>query len=218
MSLRHHLLGALDPSPDEARRWLGRELARSEYRESLLDRIGTWVRDLLSAVDEATGKVGLIDPRLAVVLLVVVVGVLALALSRLRRNTGGSTTGGSVFGEARRTAEEHRGAARSALARGDWDQAVLEAVRAVAAGLAERGLLAEQADLTVHELTERAAAAYPALAERLRTTGRVFDETRYGGRPADEAQAREVVAVEDEVTRATPAAVTDRALATAVPR
>ena len=218
MSLRHLLPAALDPSSEEARRWLARELARAEYQEPLLDRIGTWVRDLLGAVDEAASRVGLIDPRLALVLLVVVVGMLALALSRLRRNVGGTTSAGAVFGDVRRTAQEHRDAAQEAASRGDWDEVVLEAVRAVAAGLAERGLLAEQSDLTVHELTGQAAAAYPALADRLRTTGRVFDETRYGGRPADEARALEALAVEREVAGATPTAVPGRAPVTAVPR
>lgn len=208
----------LDPGPEEARRELARELARREYQESLLDRVGSWVDDLFDAVGEATGKVGLIHPALAVALLVVVALLFALALSRLRRTVTRTTPPAGVFDRVRRTAAEHRHLAREAAERGDWDEVVLETVRALAAALHEQGQLPEQADLTVHELAQSAGASYPALAGRLRETAVLFDETRYGGRAVDADRARDVLALERLVADTTPARVPAPVPVSAVPR
>jgi uncharacterized protein DUF4129 len=209
---------ALFPDPDQARRWLGDELSRSDYQESLLERFNRWFNDLIGSIGEATGKVGLMNPVLATVLLVVFAGVIAFALSRLRRNVTVAGRQGSVLVEAQQSAEQHRRAADEALRQGRWDQAVVEAVRALASGLVERGLLPEKADLTVHELVESAAALYPSLAARLRGTGVTFDETRYGDRPAVEQQARDAVALELETSRRAPESTGNRGPVSAVPR
>jgi HEPN domain-containing protein len=208
----------LSPDPDQAREWLRDELSRAEYQESLLERFGRWFSDLLDALDRATGQIGLMNPALATILLVLLAGLLAFALSRLRRNVAVHEKRSTVFTGTRRRAEDHRRSANEALDNGRWDEAVVEAVRALAAGLAERGLVPEQADITVHELTERAAAIYPSLDERLRRAGVTFDETRYGDRPADEQRARETVALELETSRRTPDKATSPGPVQAVPR
>jgi hypothetical protein len=210
-------LWALFPDPDRARQWLGDELSRPDYQESLIERFGRWVDDLRNSIDEATGKVGLMNPVLALVLLVVLAGLLAFALSRLRRNVAVPQKVSAVFTEARQTAEQHRRSAHAALEQRRWNDAVVESVRAIASGLVERGLVAEQADVTVHELSESAAALFPGLAVRLRRTGIVFDETRYGDRPADEDRAREAVSLEIEVSSHAPEPGTRRPMS-AVPR
>lgn len=208
----------LDPSPDQAREWLGQELSRSEYQESWVERFVRWVNDLIDRLADAAGRAGQINPVVAIALTVVVAALLALALSRLRRNVTVAEHGSAVFAQARQTAAEHRRAAQAALEQSRWDQAVVESVRALAADLVERGLVAEQADVTVHELVERAAALYPSLSGRLRRTGVAFDETRYGDRPADEDRAREAVALEHETSRRTPETPDARTPAAAVPR
>ena len=209
---------ALFPDPDRAREWLGDELSRAEYHESLLERFGRWFSELLDTIGRATGEIGLMNPVLATILLVVLAGLLAFALSRLRRNVTVHEKRSAVFTETRQRAEDHRRSANEALDRGRWDEAVVEAVRALAAGLTERGLVPEQADITVHELAERAAALYPGLDARLRATGVAFDETRYGDRPADEHRAREAVALELETSRRTPDPATSPGPVPAVPR
>ena len=209
---------ALVPDPEQAREWLGDELARAEYQESLLERFGRWFSDLLDSIGRATGEVGLMDPVLATILIVVLAGLLAFALSRLRRNVTVHERRTAVFAEARRHAADHRRSASEALEQGRWDVAVVEAVRALASGLTERGLVPEQADITAHELTERAAALYPSLEARLRSTGVAFDETRYGDRPANERRAREAVALELETSQRAPDAAGTPGPTSAVPQ
>lgn len=208
---------ALFPDPDTAREWLGRELSRPEYQESLVDRFAHWFNRLLNAAGEVGGAGGL-SPVIALVLLALLVAGIALALSRLRANPTSGTTGSAVFSDARLTADEHRRRARTALSSQDWGEAVVEAVRALAAGLLERGLVPEQSGVTVHELGDRAAALFPGHLQRLEATTRVFDETRYGDRPADEGQAREAVLLEEELSGRSPEVGGPRTPATAVPR
>jgi hypothetical protein len=208
----------LFPAPDQARRWLGDELSRPDYQESVVERFERWFSNLLDQLNEATGKVGLMNPLLAALLLVALVGLFAFALSRLRRNVAVPVHGAPVFADAPRRAEDHRRSAHEALEQGRWGDAVVESVRALASGLVERGLVPEQADLTVHELTENAAALFPVLGDRLRSTGASFDETMYGDRPGDERRAREAVALELETSRRAPEVASSRGPVSAVPR
>ncbi len=209
---------ALLPDPGTARDWLREELARPEYHESLLDRVVRWFGELLDRIREASATLGGLDPVSASVLLVLVVGLLAWALSRLGRNPGVRAQGATVFASPRLDAAQHRVEAHQALEEGRWDDAVVASVRALAAGLVERALVPEQADVTVHELTGRAAALFPDLAERLEATGLVFDETRYGDRRATSEQARAAADLDREVGRSAPTPDPTRVPATAVPR
>ena len=209
---------ALDPDPTKARDWMVRELSRPEYRESWIHRFARWVEDLLNGIVDASGKAGSMNPFVAGLVILVLGGLLALALSRLRGTSAVRQQAGQVFTRVRRSAAEHRAAADAGLRAGEWDTAVVESVRALAAGLVERGLVPEQEDVTVHELIERASGLHPSLATRLRSTGVAFDETRYGDRPADEEHAREAVALEQEVSRRAPESRTSPSSVTAVPR
>jgi hypothetical protein len=209
---------ALVPDPRQAREWLGQELSRPDYQESWVERFNRWLSDLLDKVSAATSHAGQLNPVLAAAIAVALVGLCALALSRLRRNPTVQQHGGAVFAEVRESAQQHRQAAHQALDQGRWGDAVVESVRALAAGLVERGLVPEQADVTVHELTENAAALYPGLGSRLRQTGVAFDETKYGDRPADEDRAVAAVALEDEVSRRRPEQSGSRPPVSAVPR
>lgn len=209
--------GALFPDPDTAREWLGRELSHPEYRESLLQRFTSWLDRLLGAASESGGTGGL-SPVAALLLLALLAGGIAMVLSRLRANPSAGVTGSAVFSEARLTADEHRQRAGAALSREEWDQAVVEAVRALAAGLTERALVPEQSGVTVHELGQRAAALFPSHGQRLEATARVFDETRYGNRPADERRARAAVRLEKELSSRTPEGVNSPRPVDAVPQ
>jgi hypothetical protein len=102
------------------------------------------------------------------------------------------------------SAADHRALAERAVARGDWDATVVESVRALAAGLFERGLVVEETGATAHEIAATAGQSFPVERERLDRAAGAFDETRYGARPAREPRAREIVALEEEL-RTTPA-------------
>ena len=206
------------PEPGPARDWVRDELAQPEYRESLLERVSRWFEDLFDDVESATVAAGGLDPMVAVVLLALVLGALALALSRLRANPAPSAADEAVFAETRQTAEEHRRRARTALDRRQWDEAVVEAVRALASTLFERGLMPEQPGVTVDEITGHASRLFPASRSRLEDVAVVFDETRYGEHPADEARAVAAADLEVELSTAHPATGAAPSPAPAVPR
>ena len=143
---------------------------------------------------------------------------MAVALSRLRANPTPSTSGTAVFSDAPETAEEHRRRANAALAQERWGEAVIESVRALASGLVERNLMPEQSGVTVHEIGWRAAELFPSHRSRLETMSMVFDETRYGDRPADERRARDVVELEAELGSRSPEGIGARGPVNVVPR
>jgi hypothetical protein len=208
--------GVLFPDPGPAHDWLRHELSRPEYQESLLQRFTRWFDGVLDAVGNA--GTGGFSPVVGLVLLALLAGGIAFALSRLRPNPGSATPDATVFADARETSEEHRRRAQAALAQARWGETVVESVRAMASGLVERGLVPEQSGITVHELSERAGRLFPDHGRRLEAASRVFDETRYGDRPATEQQARDAVELERELARSAPSGTRDGSATTAVPR
>lgn len=209
---------SLSPDPGTARSWLREELSRSDYQESLLHRVSRWFGEVLDRLQSAAGASGGLGPLVGIGVLVLLVAAGAFLLSRLGANPTLRDPSGQVFGERRRSAEDHRDIARSALAQGRWEEAVLESVRAMAAGLVERGLAQEQADVTVHEIAVTAASLFPEHAVRLEAVAVVFDETRYGDRPAGERHAREAVSLEADLARAASARPAPGGPVVAVPR
>ena len=187
------------PDPETARELLQEELARPEYQEPFLERVARWFNELVDSARDATATSGGLSQLAALVLLALLVVGVAVALSRLRANPTPATSGAAVFSDAPETAEEHRRRANVALKQQLWGEAVIESVRALASGLVERNLMPEQSGVTVHEISWRAAELFPGHRRRLETMTAVFDETRYGERAADEARARDVVALEAEL-------------------
>ncbi len=176
------------------------------------------MQDLLDGVRDATVAAGGFNPFIAFGVLLVLVALAAFVLSRLQRNPAAQARGDAVFTEARRSAADHRGLARTAFDGGDWDTAVVESTRALAAELFERGLVAEEVGATADEIAARAALVFPDAGDRLVRAALVFDETRYGDRHADEARARELAALDEELRAATPQAGGPRRPVPAVPR
>lgn len=208
--------GALFPDPGTAHDWLREELSRPEYQESLVERFNRWFNHLLDSILSSTGA-GL-NPVVALVALALLAAGVAFALSRLRANPTSGAQDAAVFSEARQSAEEHRRRAHAALDQEQWGEAVVEGVRALAAGLLERGLMPEQQGVTVHEISERAGALYPGSEARLEAMSLVFDETRYGDRPADEHRARAVVDLELDLGTRSPERASVSGPVSAVPR
>jgi hypothetical protein len=211
-------LDALYPSPGAARDWLREELSRREYQASLSERFWHWVQDLFDRVRDASLGAGGFNPVVALVLLALVTALAAFVLSRLRANPGGAAPAGAVFTETRKSAAEHRGLAQAALSRSDWDTTVVESMRALAAGLFERGLVVEETGATADEISATAARSFPAQRDRLERAALTFDETRYGERAAQESRAREILALEEELRSALPRREGSTGPVVAVPR
>jgi hypothetical protein len=82
-----------------------------------------------------------------------------------------------------RTARDHREAAARLAGTGDYAAAICERVRAIAAELDERGVLAPRIGRTADEFAAEAGHALPPHAAGLLAAARLFDEVRYGRRP-----------------------------------
>ena len=80
-------------------------------------------------------------------------------------------------------ARDHRVAAARLAEAGDYAGAICERVRAIAAELDERGVLAPRIGRTADEFAAEAARALPPHAAGLLAAARLFDEVRYGRRP-----------------------------------
>lgn len=193
------------PDPGTAHDWLRRELLKPEYQPSLVERIKDWFNHLFEKAQSGTGNfAGLGRPLLLVLLLLIVAGIVFLVF-RLRRNPSGGREAAAVFGDVRRTAAEHRKLAQAAFEGGEWDAAVVEAMRALAARLVERQLVDDVPAATAHEVTTLATPRFPSYEQQLETAARVFDETRYGDRRATRERARAMLDLDRELGAASPA-------------
>ncbi|NHI20418.1 DUF4129 domain-containing protein [Phycicoccus endophyticus] len=197
----------LDPSADQARRWLTEELAGAEYhaQPSLLERLREWVDHLLDAAP-GTGL-----PAVAVPVAVgLVLAALALVLWRvLRRDVGSAGAGRAarVLDVPDLPASALRARAREALARGHWDGAVLDGLRAIARGAVERVVLDDAPGRTAHEVAAALAERFPAESAALAAAADRFDAVRYGHRRASEEAAHAVLALDERLETARPVPV-----------
>ncbi|RNL81031.1 DUF4129 domain-containing protein [Nocardioides marmorisolisilvae] len=208
----------LRPDPGPAQDWVRNELAKPEYQPSLLERVVRWFGHLLGKLLDATGNIGRIDPVLGIPLLVLLLVGVALALTRLRRDPRRAGTERSVLEDARTTAAQYRARAGKALSEERWDDAVLDGVRAIAAGLVERALADDLPSATAHEVADAAAQVFPAERARLDAAARLFDDVRYGDRHATRAGATDVLDLERALRHLRPESTTASGPVLAVPR
>jgi uncharacterized protein DUF4129 len=190
---------------DQARQLAAQELAKPAYRAAepgIVERAGQWVLarlgDLVTLLTStrAGGAGGVL-----VVLAVVLAGVIVVRW-RLGRAARSARVGGAVLDPAGVTADEHRRRAAGHEAAGRLDDAVREWMRAVVRGLEERDLLVARVGRTAGEAAREVATTLPGAAEAVADAARRFDETVYGGRPADPDAAARLRAA-DETARTT---------------
>ena len=194
----------LDPSSDEARAWLERELSRAVYspQPGLLDRIREWLGELFSS----SGSGSLPSFVLPVVLLLAVaVGVLVL-VAVLRRDVGRTTGDGEsgVLDVPDVPADVLRARALDALRAQDWDTAVLDGLRAVARRAVERVVLDDAPGRTAHEVAQDLGVRFPDEATPLREAADAFGAVRYGDRRASRATAEAVLSLEERLATSRP--------------
>ena len=192
-------------SADQARELAAQELAEAAYRAAepgLVERAGQWllarVGDLVALLTgtRAGGAGGVLVVLAAVLVLVLVVR------WRLGRAARSARVGGAGLDPTGVTADDHRRRAAEHEAAGRHDDAVREWMRALVRGLEERDLLVARVGRTAGEAAREVATTLPGAAGAVTEAARRFDETVYGGRPADpEAVAR--VRTADETARAT---------------
>ena len=193
----------LDPSSDEARRWLEEELAKGVYNPEpgLVERFLEWLDRLLSATPEG-GAPSFLLPVVIVVLVAVLALVLLTVLRREVRRSGART--GHVLDVPDLDAATLRERARAAEARGDWDGAVLDGVRTLARAGVERVVLDDAPGRTAHEVALALATPFPGEAQALLRAADAFDAVRYGHRRATQQQARDVLALDERLAGTRP--------------
>ena len=155
---------ALDPDNDTAHEWLRDELSKPRYHEGpsnqwqapdepgWLERFGRWLSGLFnSGFSQAVGFI----------LLALLIAAAVYVVLRVRRETSrkrdddSDDTPGSVLGGVVGTADQFRSEAQAALAAGDYDRAVLAAMRAVAQTASDRTLLLGARSATAHDIARR---------------------------------------------------------------
>jgi hypothetical protein len=193
----------LAPSGDEGRSLLRAELLKKQYHDQhLVQRLLGWLGRLFErSVGAATGS----SPAtvfLTMLLAALLVVGFALLVTRVRRDSRVRTRVGSVLPDDRPSASALRHRAEEALREERYDDAVLDAFRALTARQIERRELDDQPGMTAHEVSVRLAAAHPPLADDLRRGADRFDATLYGHRPATREHAVTVLALDDTLVGA----------------
>jgi hypothetical protein len=190
----------LDPSGDEARSWLRRELLRPEYHErNVVELVLDWVSRQVERGLDAAARVPTLSTLAALLVAVLLVAGLAWLGSRARRSARRTPEDRSVLTHEAVTAAGLRARAEAALAEGRAGDAVVDGFRALAVRQVERGRLDDAPGTTAHEVADLLGATYPDQRQRVTGTARLFDVVLYGHRAATGEQARDVLDLDDEL-------------------
>lgn len=193
---------------EQARELARRELARSIYRPSLLSRWGHDILNWLSSLFKPFRPVQPGQPSWMVVAVVLAV-LLVLGIAAILYWLG--PPGASrrarpepvIVGKPR-TAAEYRRAAEELAASENYQEAIAELVRAIAADLEAREILLPKLARTADELAAEASLAFPAESAELAAMAQLFDEVRYGDRPGSQSGYDRVQALDRRLVSATP--------------
>lgn len=197
----------LDPSGDEARQWVGDELARGDYRDtrSLFERLMRWLVQKIADLQDNQGSGGVsLPPFVIAIVVVVILAAVAYLLTKIRVEQKTLTDRQSVLGDSQLTADQLRERASAAMTDGRWGDAVLDLTRAIAREADDRTLLTDAPSLTAHEIGSQLAGVFPAHVAAVVAAMDLFDAVAYGGRDATRADADSVRATEDTIRRARP--------------
>lgn len=202
MAIRALVLTAVPVTPDgqQARDWLANELAKPEYQSAkptwfdyLARAVAQWFESLNFGNVAGPSGLGMLVIGVTVLALIVI-AFLVFGRPRVNQRSGSVP---SLFGENdQRTAFAMRLAADLASQRGDYALAITELFRALATGLAERGVVSVTPGTTAHDFGVRASEVFPPQAAALSEAAATFDGVRYLGRSGAEEQYRRLVALE----------------------
>lgn len=190
----------LDPSGSEARDRLRRELLHAEYhRQNVFQELLDWLGRKISGGLGQASHASPLSTLMAMLILVALVLVVAWLVSRARFTAHEKEESRAVLTEEVVSADELRRRAEAAFEAGRFEDALVEAFRAVAVRQVERGRLANTPGATAHEVAEDLAREYAELAGQVHGCARRFDEVLYGERPATREQAAAVLALDDDL-------------------
>lgn len=190
----------LDPSADEARSWLRRELLHPEYHQrNVIQQLLTWLERLINRSLDAAAQAPPLSAFAAMVVLVLLAVGLGWLLSRVRGSARTREEARAVLTDERVTAAELRARADASLAAGRHADALVDGFRALTVRQVERGRLDDAPGATAHEVATALGSAYPHQRPRVDGSASLFDSVLYGDRPATRDQACGVLDLDDEL-------------------
>lgn len=190
----------LDPSPDDARSALRRELIKPDYYEgNLFQRLIDWLQRLLDKGVGAATDLPPLQAFAAMLIFLLLVAALVWLAGKARLNARAPREQRSVLTDEEITASGLRARAEAALADGRHEDAVLNAFRALAARQVERGRLDDTPGATAHEVAGVLAREFPERRQRVDGAAALFDSVLYGDRPASREQALDLLALDDDL-------------------
>ena len=173
-----------------AQRLAEQELAKGEYHPhqsfwswllSSVERLVTWLFSTGNS-DVPGGWWALVAVAALVVVLAAVVLTRFGPVRRARRRRAGPLAGGTAL-----SARDRRARAADYAAAGDFRNAMIEALRAIASDLEERGVLVPDPGRTADEFAVQAGRLLPGHARALAGAARSFDDVCYGGQSGSQA-------------------------------
>ncbi len=190
----------LDPSPDEARSSLRRELLNPRYHDAnLVQRLLSWIERQINEGIARASDVGPLPTLAAMIVVTLLLVGLGLLVSRARRTARTRTPARAVLTDEVLTGAELRARAEAALAEGHHEDALVDAFRALAVRQVERGRLEDSPGATAHEVAVVLAREYPHQRHRVDSSAALFDLVLYGDRPASREQALDVLDLDLEL-------------------
>jgi hypothetical protein len=190
----------LNPSGDDARSALRRELIKPDYYEgNVIQRLLDWLQRTLGKGVDAAVDVPPLQAFAAMAIGVLLVGTLIWLASRARASARAPRDTQGVLTNEEITAAGLRARAEAALADGRHEEAVLNGFRALAARQVERGRLDDTPGATAHEVAGVLAREFPDRRPRVDRSAALFDSVLYGDRPATREQALDVLALDDDL-------------------
>jgi hypothetical protein len=191
------------PGTEEARRWAGEELAKSEYRDAepgWLDSLWRSFLDWLLSLDGPAGEAGPVpSPVIGIAIAVIIAVAVILARPRLNPKTRQRK---QVFEpDSELAASDYRLRAEASAAAGKWGDAVVDRFRALVRSAEDRTVLDPQPGRTADEVVLALSVPFPVEAARLKQAARTFDAVRYGNWTAGRSDY-EAIATLDHILEA----------------
>ncbi|MCW2795588.1 DUF4129 domain-containing protein [Nocardioides sp.] len=190
----------VQPSPDEARSWLRRELLHPEYhQQNVLQQVLTWLQQQVRGGLNAAQDAPPLSTFAAMVVLVLLVLGLGWLLSRARWSARARDEQRVVLTDEVVTSAELRRRAETALAEGRHEDALVDGFRALAVRQVERGRLDDAPGATAHEVATSLAGTYPHQRPRVAGSAVLFEAVLYGDHSATRDQAVSVLDLDNEL-------------------
>lgn len=202
--------GAYEPTLDEARGELARELARREYSDALPTPVLEFLESAWRSFTDWLAGLESLRPGLGVTVLMVAgvaVAIASVLLARPRLAGRATPVDADVeLGlDSAMSARDYRELAAVAAGNREWATACLQRFRAMVRRVEERTFLDENPGRTAYEASDRLRLLFPTEADALGWAAGLFNAIHYGNHGADIGDWRRIDELERRLAAATAA-------------